>query len=1093
MKQQLCPEMMESSPMNQMMRMPAPQQTMDYIMDPLMCTNNVCPLPEHEHVHNSDPSINNLMTPSTMMSNNNNNNNGTHYTQSHSTTTPTSASAQIEWQKMHNNYIDDRRRKPAAGGQQIVQNNMCSGNNSVPISHHSPLSQPSSALNSPSPCISQSPGSRIPPPPYNQGIRPHSSPVPSSPATGSLPLPSPRMQSPADASRQQQCTPAGQSRLPNASPGPATPSADSNSSISGTVAHSPKPLPSSVSQNSLPSATSSSVVQNSSDVSPTQTSTKVTNLTNISVTTPSSMTPSSSPSSVKKLPNFSSQTSKALNPECGELLINPSSNSGLDSNSKLHPNEMPLLGPTNCSSPFICKQEPALMPVPSPQQIQYLNAFEGQELTIQKQPNTSLRDSDLMSKTPDLDLGFTNEFGNTCQPFHGSDRLSNFVMMENMNTRFAPNSQTANMSGPQFDMNPRFINPDNNSQRFVGPAFDGPPARMPNSHDNQFRPHNMLCMPYQQMDNNMMRFSNSCDTLMPQRIRGPTDMAMNARFPQHMNDNMQSPSHFNSSTMSPMSNEQINLMPFSGSNQASGPGCLGPVNNFNSQMESGVSSMHLQNLQKMTPPFDIGPPNKMDGMMMPNMPNGSMQHNHNPNNPLMHGANGPMVQVSQSQRSANFDPISSMAVMGENSVNQMNPQQNMMSRSSMNMSSIQVAANGPPPGNMVNFHTGMSSMQAMHQNMSPDGNGLNGGIPNQYMTHNMTGGPQTVNNTYVNATMSIQQLNIQNVPTPNFNPNMDQSMNNQNNMNIPPPSMAAGGPGLNSPSSAMQMMQQNSSAKLGPGFGQRMMGPTAGANFSGQQMNNPRVMSPMSYATNSQMMQRFAYNSTNIQVKPEAPNTIQYLPARPQNPNSGNRAPSLDFLQRCEPPLTNLGNKLPTHNLQYFPNNNGNMNNTQGMPLQPRMGPQNMPIASGPGRPMMRGPNPNAGIVGGQQSMMPSSDMFGRPPGPNNMMNGPHVGATQQNTMFPNMKQSGSGPMSPVGMTPETAQPLPPSVGHSSFNNNKQSPFMGQMPSDPNYAVQHPNYPNFLQQLYATNSKTSSTNSGSNPRMSSNNSYNSSK
>lgn len=33
------------------------------------------------------------------------------------------------------------------------------------------------------------------------------------------------------------------------------------------------------------------------------------------------------------------------------------------------------------------------MPVPSPQQIQYLNAFEGQELTIQKQANTSLKDN----------------------------------------------------------------------------------------------------------------------------------------------------------------------------------------------------------------------------------------------------------------------------------------------------------------------------------------------------------------------------------------------------------------------------------------------------------------------------------------------------------------------------------------------------------------------------------------------------------------------------------------------------------------------------------------------------------------------------
>ena len=42
-------------------------------------------------------------------------------------------------------------------------------------------------------------------------------------------------------------------------------------------------------------------------------------------------------------------------------------------------------------------KEVNLMPVPSPQQIQYLNPLEGQELTIQKQPNTSLRESDLLS------------------------------------------------------------------------------------------------------------------------------------------------------------------------------------------------------------------------------------------------------------------------------------------------------------------------------------------------------------------------------------------------------------------------------------------------------------------------------------------------------------------------------------------------------------------------------------------------------------------------------------------------------------------------------------------------------------------------
>lgn len=42
-------------------------------------------------------------------------------------------------------------------------------------------------------------------------------------------------------------------------------------------------------------------------------------------------------------------------------------------------------------------KEPNLMPVPSPQQIQYLNTFDGQELTIQKQPNTSLQEPVLIS------------------------------------------------------------------------------------------------------------------------------------------------------------------------------------------------------------------------------------------------------------------------------------------------------------------------------------------------------------------------------------------------------------------------------------------------------------------------------------------------------------------------------------------------------------------------------------------------------------------------------------------------------------------------------------------------------------------------
>ena len=46
------------------------------------------------------------------------------------------------------------------------------------------------------------------------------------------------------------------------------------------------------------------------------------------------------------------------------------------------------ISPTSSAPPSV--KEANLMPVPSPQQIQYLNVFEGQELTIQKQPNVGL-------------------------------------------------------------------------------------------------------------------------------------------------------------------------------------------------------------------------------------------------------------------------------------------------------------------------------------------------------------------------------------------------------------------------------------------------------------------------------------------------------------------------------------------------------------------------------------------------------------------------------------------------------------------------------------------------------------------------------
>lgn len=179
----------------------------------------------------------------------------------------------------------------------------------------------------------------------------------------------------------------------------------------------------------------------------------------------------------------------------------------------------------------------------------------------------------------------------------------------------------------------------------------------------------------------------------------------------------------------------------------------------------------------------------------------------------------------------------------------------------------------------------------------------------------------------------------------------------------------------------------------------------------------------------------------NVQVKLGAPNTIQYLPARPQNPVAAppHRAPSLDFLQRFTTPLTNLDTKVPTQNLQYFP--------PSGPPQ--RTGPVMM-MRGGPG-----GPGAYAGARG-----LPPMDAYGGGP------NGPQHGGMPVNAMF----QGGKGlrPASPGGGAggDVVSQPLPPTVGQA-FS-YKQGPFYGPTTADPNYAVQ---FHNFQQQLYATNTR----------------------
>lgn len=235
------------------------------------------------------------------------------------------------------------------------------------------------------------------------------------------------------------------------------------------------------------------------------------------------------------------------------------------------------------------------------------------------------------------------------------------------------------------------------------------------------------------------------------------------------------------------------------------------------------------------------------------------------------------------------------------------------------------------------------------------------------------------------------------------------------------------------------------------------------------------------------------YNGANVQVKPSAPNTIQYLPARP-NVGHAPRPPNLDFLHRVtNPPMSGLESKMPPSvNLNYFPNGcvppNNAMNphaglgggNMVGGGLPPGMsGSPRMDVAqqmnAGVPHPLMR----PMGNIRQQSNIMRMQHMVGGGVFPSGAMDPDKVFPPEMVQGPPQMPGQGpnpgmyvpgnkAGPMG-LGPPPEASQPLPPSMGGAS-SNFKNSPFVAAGPSmsDPNYAQQ---FHNFQQQLYATGTR----------------------
>ena len=395
------------------------------------------------------------------------------------------------------------------------------------------------------------------------------------------------------------------------------------------------------------------------------------------------------------------------------------------------------------------------------------------------------------------------------------------------------------------------------------------------------------------------------------------------REPIPPNDQSQNHSSQNQIPHSPMHGPGSNRGPMSNSSQTSSVGPMSSPGPVPGQNPAFGASMRLSH-------FDPSPNPSMPSAGGPHLPSGSGPHMppqgggppHIP--PSASGHNTPSTK-SSSMSNITSASLANLAKGVEHLSNQM--QQNMMQ-------------GGP-------FH----SIQMQGQQAGSQNNPQNSASVTTSVETSSQSAP-SVNNTYVNATMSIQQLNIQSVNNPHgpgYNPtmsvqqmNMEQqqqmaAMNNSGGQHgsqcVPgtgpqgmpcsgpqgmpcsgpqgmpcsgPQGMPCSGPqGMPCSGPQAQGMPMSSAMATGPASSSGVVSqqtPTA-AGHSGMR-NTPSQMGPGpahagSSASQHMMTQsgrmspNFSASSmgnANVQIQAKAPNTIQYLPAHPPANQPGPQA-----------------------------------------------------------------------------------------------------------------------------------------------------------------------------------------------------------
>ena len=441
-------------------------------------------------------------------------------------------------------------------------------------------------------------------------------------------------------------------------------------------------------------------------------------------------------------------------------------------------------------------------------------------------------------------------------------------------------------------------------------------------------------------------------------------------------------------------------------------------------------------------------------------------------------SNSPSTPSGKSSLSNNITSatLANLAKGVENLSNQM--QQHMMQGGpfhSIQMQGQQQQQNqqnsqGPPS------HSGVVSSAVQSQNQQST---------NSLMSTSQTQSTPSVNNTFVNATMSIQQVNIQqNVPPGqnSFNPggggstmqvqqtNMEQtqmsmsqsgSMNQTASMNQTGNNMTQSA-SMNQSSSMTQsvsMAQTNSNkntaamAQTSKITNSNMGSPASAAQHGAMGNMGPNKMSPFAQSQNpnsgmgmnpqvagsgrpgSPNFPAGSVGNANVQIQQKAPNTIQYLPANQSGmpPEPKNMKPDLAFMQQFDSPLINIEGKVPTSKMQYFPS---------GQPYGPGgMGP-GQDLRMGPGQDPRMGPGQDARMGTGQDPRMLTGQ-------------DPRMGPGQDPRMGPGhdlRMGSGQDPRLGPGQDPRMGPGQDPRMGPG--QDPRMGPSMGQGP-DPRMVGQN--------------------------------------